>query len=151
MSDEGRQIAELKEELAAFEGGTLIDTGTARLEWDAENGRLDLVGIGGNTVDLRLTEDDVPDAYVRLRSATGLRVNYDFGIITITTTDGLRRIFTADEAHGIATSVHNAPADGALQTGEMSIWFDQTNGASKLKIKAKQADGAVKTGEVALA
>ena len=49
------------------------------------------------------------------------------------------------------TNRHSAPADGDLGAGDMALWFDQTNGAAKLKIKAKQADGTVRTGEVALA
>lgn len=44
-----------------------------------------------------------------------------------------------------------APADAELAAGEMSLWFDKTNGASKLMVKAKQADGTVKTAAVALA
>lgn len=43
-----------------------------------------------------------------------------------------------------------APADADLATGEMALWFDSTNGAAKLMIKAKQADGTVRTGSVAL-
>lgn len=49
------------------------------------------------------------------------------------------------------TKVTTAPADGDLTNGEVAIYFDSTNGAAKLKIKAKQADGTVRTGEVALA
>jgi hypothetical protein len=44
-----------------------------------------------------------------------------------------------------------APADADVNTGEAAIWFDSTNGAAKLMIKAKQADGTVKTGSVTLA
>jgi hypothetical protein len=43
-----------------------------------------------------------------------------------------------------------APLDANLNPGEIAFWFDQTNGAAKLMIKAKQADGTVKTGQVAL-
>ena len=39
-----------------------------------------------------------------------------------------------------------APADGDLAAGDMGIWFDQSNGAAKFMVKAKQADGTVKTG-----
>lgn len=49
------------------------------------------------------------------------------------------------------TQRNSAPADGDLVAGEMALWFDSTNGASKLMVKAKQADGTVKTGNVALA
>jgi hypothetical protein len=49
------------------------------------------------------------------------------------------------------TAIHAAPSDATLNAGDMALWFDQTNGASKLMIKAKQADGTVKTGSVSLA
>lgn len=44
-----------------------------------------------------------------------------------------------------------APADGELAASEVALWFDATNGAAKLKIKGKSANGTVVTGEVALA
>lgn len=43
-----------------------------------------------------------------------------------------------------------APADGDLVASQVMIWFDDTNGAAKLMIKAKEAGGTVRTGEVAL-
>jgi hypothetical protein len=46
---------------------------------------------------------------------------------------------------------NSAPADGDIAAGELYIWFDKTNGSSKIMFKAKQADGTVKTGSVALA
>lgn len=49
------------------------------------------------------------------------------------------------------TRSHAAPADADLAAGDMAVWFDQTNGAAKFMIKAKQADGTVRTGSVALA
>jgi len=45
---------------------------------------------------------------------------------------------------------HAAPADGDLAAGELALWFDQTNGAGKLMIKAKTANGTVATAAVAL-
>lgn len=47
--------------------------------------------------------------------------------------------------------VNSAPPDGELFNGFAALWFDSTNGAAKLKIKAKQANGTVVSGEVALA
>ena len=44
-----------------------------------------------------------------------------------------------------------ALADGALANGDLTFWLDQTNGACVLNIKAKQADGTVRTAQVALA
>lgn len=48
------------------------------------------------------------------------------------------------------TSKTAAPADGDLSAGELAIWFDPTNGAAKVKFKAKETGGTVRTGEVAL-
>lgn len=44
-----------------------------------------------------------------------------------------------------------APADADLSANQMALWFDATNGAGKLMIKAKTANGTVVTGNVALA
>jgi hypothetical protein len=44
-----------------------------------------------------------------------------------------------------------APADAEIATSSLAIWLDDTNGAAKAKFKAKQANGTVVTGEVALA
>jgi len=44
-----------------------------------------------------------------------------------------------------------APADGDVNTSELAIWFDNTNGAGKAMFKGKTADGTVVTGSVALA
>lgn len=49
------------------------------------------------------------------------------------------------------TAKNAAPADGDLAANQLALWFDPTNGSSKLMIKAKQADGTVKTASVALA
>jgi hypothetical protein len=44
-----------------------------------------------------------------------------------------------------------APADADLVASELSFWLDDTNGACKAMFKAKQADGTVRSGSVALA
>ncbi len=49
------------------------------------------------------------------------------------------------------TALHAAPADGALAAGDCALWFDQTNAAGKLMVKAKTADGTVVAGSLALA
>ena len=56
-----------------------------------------------------------------------------------------------DKGGYLYTKLHAAPADGALVAGQLMLWFDQTNGAAKLMVKAKQADGTVKTASIALA
>lgn len=50
-----------------------------------------------------------------------------------------------------ATRNTAAPPDADLAAGEAAMWFDSTNGAAKIMWKAKQADGTVRTGSVALA
>lgn len=66
-------------------------------------------------------------------------------------------VSSADAVHGtisengyFTTRKVAAPADGELAASELAFWFDDTNGAGKLKIKAKTANGTVVTGEVAL-
>jgi hypothetical protein len=54
-------------------------------------------------------------------------------------------------AYALATSRNAAPADASLAAGQAALWYDSTNGASKLMVKAKQADGTVKTAAIALA
>lgn len=44
-----------------------------------------------------------------------------------------------------------APADGDVAASQVALWFDDTDGAAKLMIKGKSANGTVVTGEVALA
>ncbi len=51
---------------------------------------------------------------------------------------------------GVFNTLNSAPADEDLAPGECALWFDKTNGAAKLMIKAKQNDGTVKTGSVSL-
>lgn len=51
----------------------------------------------------------------------------------------------------IVSALNTAPGDGELSAGDLAFWFDKTNGASKLMLKAKQADGTVETGTVPLA
>lgn len=58
---------------------------------------------------------------------------------------------TVSENGYFTTRKNAAPADAELIAGEAAYWFDSTNGAAKFKVKAKQADGTVVSGEVALA
>lgn len=59
--------------------------------------------------------------------------------------------FQVKPAGWFSTSAHAAPADADIATGECALWFDQTNGAANLMVKAKQANGVVVTASVALA
>lgn len=46
---------------------------------------------------------------------------------------------------------NTAPSDASITAGHAVLWFDATNGAPKLNVKAKQANGTVVTGQWALA
>lgn len=60
-------------------------------------------------------------------------------------------ILRLDRTRGIGLLLHAAPADASLSNGEAVLWYDQTNGAAKLMVKAKTANGTVVTGQLALA
>jgi hypothetical protein len=60
--------------------------------------------------------------------------------------------FCALTSFGILISaVHAAPDSDYLGPGDLVLWFDQSNGAAKLMVKAKTANGTVVTGSVNLA
>jgi len=58
--------------------------------------------------------------------------------------------FTALPGGAVKIGQVTAPADGDLNSGEMALWFDPTEGSAKLMIKAKDESGNVVEGEVAL-
>ncbi len=62
--------------------------------------------------------------------------------------DALMRFTT--EGNVVLAGTHAAPASGDLAAGELALWFDQTNGASALKLKGKSADGTVVTATISL-
>jgi hypothetical protein len=49
-------------------------------------------------------------------------------------------------AGGVVLRSNVAPADADIPVQGAALWFDPTNGAAKLMVKAKQSDGTVKTG-----
>jgi hypothetical protein len=67
------------------------------------------------------------------------------------TVSGAARVPFAVAADAVLVLVTGAPADATLAASELALWFDPTNGAAKLMIKAKQANGTVVTASIALA
>ena len=55
-----------------------------------------------------------------------------------------------NKANYLLIANNSAPADGDLAAGQVALWFDSTNGAAKLMVKGKSANGTVVSGEVAL-
>jgi hypothetical protein len=51
----------------------------------------------------------------------------------------------------IKIDTHAAKDSADIGAGELYLWFDQTNAAAKLMVKAKSADGTVVTAAIALA
>lgn len=50
----------------------------------------------------------------------------------------------------VSTKASAAPADADIQSGQVFMFFDSTNGSAKVKFKGKSANGTVVAGEVAL-
>jgi hypothetical protein len=73
----------------------------------------------------------------------GLEVDPQVGGFAISTQAGKTYLGDTLIVHRLT-----APADGDLAAGDIAFWFDDSNGAAKLMLKAKQADGTVKTGSV---
>jgi hypothetical protein len=108
-----------------------------------------------------------PAGYWAIRSATNHSFNIDVynngspltaitvlqsSNIGIGTTSPGKRLDVSGYIRGIGifNSLNSAPADGDLAAGECAWWFDKTDGAAKLMIKAKQNDGTVKTASIIL-
>lgn len=80
------------------------------------------------------------------------------GDITATGTAGITGAITGAsltttgkvKANVVGNTANAAPADGAVATSELVMWFDNTNGAGKVMFKGKTANGTVVVGEVAL-
>jgi hypothetical protein len=145
--DDGRQIAELKAQLGLFAPSGFGDNAT--FEYNDDNSEFIFTGLGGFAARFTLREDDLPDTFISLASYGFIQVNNDQGSFVLSKTDSTR-LFGADR-NGVRIGVTTVPADDALVASELLLWFDDTNGAAKLKVKAKQADGTVKTASVALA
>jgi hypothetical protein len=101
-------------------------------------------GVGAGPQEVDIQQSDAGGGSIVLHTQAGLTVN-----------KGGVRLQTAGATNSglgfVADGPHAAPAAGALASGEWTLWFDQTNGASKLMVKAKSADGTVVTAAVALA
>lgn len=85
--------------------------------------------------------------------ATGLGGAYNHDALHVTADDTYTPMLRVGPS-GAAILGANAGPDTSpnaeLNPGQCALWFDKTNGAAKLKITAKTADGTVVTGEIAL-
>lgn len=69
----------------------------------------------------------------------------------IAISDATRNVMRVLASGAVAIGANAAPIDADVGVGHMILWFDPANGAAKLKVKSKQADGTVVFGELALA
>jgi hypothetical protein len=156
-------------------GTASLNLGTSGTPWmtvDASGVTAGAIKMGGTTVMAFSKNGTLPQATVGSNAPWGLFTAdltnlSSAGNPAITTVarnpvvSGQSHYEAHDASHNILSRFDNngyfmtrktaAPADAALASGEMAIWFDSTNGAAKLMVKAKQADGTVRTGSVALA
>jgi hypothetical protein len=137
---------------SANPGTTPLDVKGATVEVTIDDGseRLTISGLGGNTADLVVSDTASAGQAVLLRSPDSVRVTSDSAQVWGRTANALRRIFRLADDVGILTSTTAAPNDAALNAGELAIYFDSTNGASALKVKAKTTNGTVATATVPL-
>lgn len=141
---ETRLYAEMSPDIAS--GGTI--SGALTLAPPADVLPLYVVGATGNTADLAEIFDD---------GGNGVQVT-STGKVVLSPAPGEDTALDAAAGYsklrgGVAIRNHSAPADGDIATGELFLWFDQTNGVgnTKLMVKGKSADGTVKTAAIVLA
>lgn len=60
-------------------------------------------------------------------------------------------VFRVLKDGAVVTGQTAAPADALLAASQCALWFDSTNGAPKLMVKAKQANGTVVAASIVLA
>lgn len=103
-------------------------------------------GLGGSgTKRVSVVSQNAADQPFRIKGAASQSGNLEQWVSNSDVVYG-----TISENGYFTTRKVAAPADGELSASELAFWFDDTNGAAKLKIKAKTANGTVVTGEVAL-
>lgn len=114
---------------------TLLSTGGGNLV----SGTTAITSGSDGSILIQLAGKVSEDANLTWDAANGLAVGKPVAVTGSVTATG-----------ALITSLNAAPADGALVAGQLAIWYDDTNGAGKIMFKAKQADGTVKTGSVAV-
>lgn len=123
--------------------GFLIGTSSGYYQGFTANQYSHWNGGSPNTLHTAANASHVP---VCVKAATSQTAN-----LTEWQTSGGAVGLAVNKAGYLLISNNSAPADGDLSANQAAIWFDPTNGAAKLMIKAKQADGTVGTASINLA
>ncbi len=121
-------------------GGTAGPTGAA--------GAGDVVAAAANTFTVapqQITSDNAGHKVLILKAAATPTAD-----ILEAQTSAAAIPWRVDKDGYMVIKLNAAPADAAIAAGEAALWFDSTNGAGKLMVKAKTANGTVATGSVTL-
>lgn len=141
-----------------FNGGTitapLVDVvaGDSALRFPDGSAELSVTAAVGSSNQSRITVyNETFSRFAQINTGTGLTVESNSANHLVSVADGAARYIVAGVTTGLLFGgVHAAPADPAINAGECALWLDQTDGAAKLMVKAKQADGTVRTAAIAL-
>lgn len=115
------------------------------------NGSFPIIKASDNTSPLGFSTANVVRMYID-NARDGLKFgNADQTLLYRSAGTTLRTNSTLIVEGPIATAKIAAPADADVGTSQAYLWFDNTNGAGKLMVKAKTANGTVVTGSVTLA
>lgn len=113
-------------------------------------GDLTVTGQGANTGQVEVLAAGNSNT-ATLDSGAGLNVASDSGRVLLQNHDGSVKTLLGLQGVKVSLFLTAAPGTGNLSAGEMALWFDQTNGASKLMVQAKSANGTLVAGSLALA
>lgn len=100
-----------------------------------------------NSGDIYIQVDSVGGGGLTVSAADGLALDLQTRLLSV---ESGTNSFAVNRDGAPLIKVGSAPADDDIQYGQCAIWFDATNGAAKVKFKARQANGTIRTGEVAL-
>lgn len=138
-------------------GDGLLSVKKGRLEFDAKavdgsNNLFILRAPNGTAIQVEVNNDGTPGD-IEITNGSNL-IEIDTGRFTVFATPGIQ--LNADawiefKAPAVLIEATSAPSNDVLDNGEFGLWLDATNGATKLMVKAKSANGTVVTGELPLA
>jgi hypothetical protein len=146
LSSDGRYAKKtraLASALREYVSSNVIAEGpNGSVSYDPDNNALIVTGLNGYAGRLQLREDDLPDNFFELSSLGTFVVRSPYGVLSLEA-DG-RRFFGAD-SHGTTVGANSEPSDDEVWPGQALFWLDSTNGATRVRVKAKQDDGTVVT------
>lgn len=146
--------------LGVNEVGVTSDTGEIRVgDGSSHWSDLDTLMAADDIVGANIADGSVTEAKLDAAAVTTAKVA-DGAVTTDKLDSGVAADLAGDAAFtgafaglvgsAVLVTANAAPSDGSLSAGQLALWFDKTNGAGKLMIKAKTTNGTVATGSVSL-